>query len=491
MREEDLAIRPKLSFLGTDDIERIIAEALVLLEEFGVMVENEPARKILLESGCKQLESGGRVSIGRGLVEECTKTVPPSFELYDRNGEKTADYAGDNINFDPGSAALTLWEKDEIRSAKTQDLINLARLTESLDGYNAQSTGLIPSDVEEKLADRYRLFIALCHSRKPVITGTFSKDGFEVMKEMLIAVRGSEEELASKPLAVFDCCPSPVLSWSDLTCQALIDCARSKIPAQLVSMPLSGATSPATISGSIVQHTAENLSGIVIHQLFSPGAPIVYGGSPSFFDMRTGTTPMGAVETMMIDCGYAEVGKHLKVPTHAYMGLSDSKLPDYQAGFETALGALMAALNGINMISGPGMLNFESTQCFEKLVLDNEVCLMAKRVIGGIEGGEAAEVASLYQEFAEKGSFLSLAHTLNWFRKEGYYPGEAVDRLTLGEWQKRGSMDSISRARKRVKAILAGPHESRIDEETEARLKRIISDEASRLGSGELPGLDD
>jgi trimethylamine--corrinoid protein Co-methyltransferase len=255
-------------------------------------------------------------------------------------------------------------------------------------------------------------------------------------------------------------------------------------------MPLSGATSPVTLAGSIVQHTAENLSGIVIHQLASPGAPIVYGGSPSSFDMRTGTTPMGAVETMMIDCGYTEVGKHLGVPTHAYMALSDSKLPDYQAGFETALGALMASLTGVNMISGPGMLNFESTQCLEKLVLDNEVCLMAKRVVAGITGGEAVEVAMLYNEFAEKGSFLSLPHTLSWFRREAHYPGDVVDRFTLGEWEQRGSMDSIARARKSVDSLLSKPHDSRIDEHREKELKQLMSDEASRLGVAELPALE-
>ena len=102
------------------------------------------------------------------------------------------------------------------------------------------------------------------------------------------------------------------------------------------------------------------------------------------FDMRRGTTPMGAVETMMIDGGYVEIGKHLGLPTQAYMALSDSKSVDYQAGMETAMGAIVAAVSGVNNISGPGMLDFESCQSLEKLVLDNEICGMAQRLAAGI-----------------------------------------------------------------------------------------------------------
>ena len=150
-------------------------------------------------------------------------------------------------------------------------------------------------------------------------------------------------------------------------------------------MPLTGATSPVTLAGAVTQHCAECLSGIVIHQLAKAGSPIIYGGSPACFDMRKGTTPMGAVETMMIDGAYAEIGKHLGVPTHAYMGLSDAKLVDYQAGMESAMGAILAAASGVNNVSGPGMLDFESCQSLEKLVLDHEIVGMALRLTAGIE----------------------------------------------------------------------------------------------------------
>ena len=133
-----------------------------------------------------------------------------------------------------------------------------------------------------------------------------------------------------------------------------------------------------------MQHAAECLSGIVIHQLAQPGAPIVWGGAPAIFDMRSGVTPMGAIETAMIDVCYAQVGKALGLPTHTYLGASDAKLVDAQAGMESGMSALMGGLAGINMISGAGMLDFLACFSVEKLVIDAEAIAMTKRLLRGV-----------------------------------------------------------------------------------------------------------
>ena len=110
-----------------------------------------------------------------------------------------------------------------------------------------------------------------------------------------------------------------------------MDLARAHVPAELISMPLAGVAAPVTLIGSIVQHAAETLAGIVLHQLAEAGAPIVWGGAPTIVDMRSGSTPMGAIETAMIDAGYAAVGKSLGLPIHAYLGATDAKV-DRRAG---------------------------------------------------------------------------------------------------------------------------------------------------------------
>ncbi len=484
------AKRPKLELLEPSALERIVDEAMDILKEVGVFVENQEALQLLGDAGAKADPAQNRVHIPSDLVDRCLQTAPAHIQVYGRNGELTLDLRDDNIHFDPGSVALRIFDpqQGQPRDAVTADLVNLARLVEELPHFRAQSTALLSADVPQEMADRYRLYIALAHCTKPVITGTFAKEGFGVMLEMLAVVRGGEEHLRDKPLAIFDCCPSPPLKWSDLTCQSLIDCARSGIPAELVSMPLTGATSPVTLAGAVVQHTAENLSGIVIHQLARSGAPIIYGGSPSCFDMRKGTSPMGAVETMMIDMAYSQVGKHLNLPTHAYMALSDAKSLDAQAGLETGMGAILAALAGINMVSGPGMLDFESCQSLEKLVMDNEICGMAYRLVDGIALREEPLALNILKKVGQVDHFLTDPHTLQWFRKEACFPGPTIDRGTLGEWQESGRLTAAQRAHQQVEKILAKSEPKPLPEDVVRELERILLADGKKFGLEELPG---
>jgi trimethylamine--corrinoid protein Co-methyltransferase len=368
--------------------------------------------------------------------------------------------------------------------------VHFAWITEACKHIQAQSTGLIPADVRSDVADRVRLYVALLNSRKPVVTGTFRKDGFAVMREMLVAVRGSESALRERPLAIFDCAPTPPLKWSDLTGQALVDCARSGIPAELVSMPMAGATAPVTLREVVLQHCAENLSGIVIHQLAGPGAPIIYGGSPSSMDMRHGTTPMGAIETMMIDAAYALVGKHLGLPTHAYMALSDAKVVDWQAGCESGVGAALAALAGVNMISGPGMLDFESCQSFEKLVLDNEACGMALRLAQGI-GERDVDSTALIQAVVDTGHFLAHPHTRKHHRAEIFAPGPCVSRNSYGDWEREGGRSAAASAAQEVERIVARGNPAPVqDDDLRHRLGELLEEDCRKHGVSlePLPG---
>ena len=487
-----MSVIPKVTWFDERTRARIVAEAVEILERIGVFVENDEAVELLAGSGARVDAGSGRVMIPGPLVDRTLETAPSRVLVYDRRGEPVMDLGGDRVHFNPGSAALRIYDHAQrrARTPLTADLVRFATLVDALPNYAAQSTGIVPGDVPEEIADRYRLYVGLQYSVKPIVTGTFKVDAFRVMHEMLSAVAGDQDALSEKPIAIFDCCPSPPLKWSDLTCQALIDCARTGLPAELVSMPLTGATSPVTLAGAVTQHAAECLSGIVIHQLAAAGAPIIYGGSPACFDMRKGTTPMGAVETMMIDGAYAEIGKHLGLPTHAYMALSDSKLVDYQAGMETAMGAAVAALSGVNNVSGPGMLDFESCQSLEKLVLDHEIVGMALRLAKGIELRDDELALPLIEEALGKKEFLSLPHTAKWYREEAYFPDPVIDRSTLEEWEGSGGLDAAARAAARVEKLVREHAPEPLDESVRRHIAGLMERDAKRYGMDKLPPLD-
>jgi trimethylamine--corrinoid protein Co-methyltransferase len=440
-------IRPTINLLNDDYKSKILEEAERILETQGVFIENQEASELLQDEGLKPNES--QFCIPKDLIKRCLQNAPEEIKLYDREGENYLSLRENQIHFDPGSAAILILDENtgKIRNAQSKDFIRFSKIVEHLKYIDAQSTALIYQDYPKDAQDWHRLYLALRYCHKPVITGTFRKESFSIMRDLLMACRLSEKDLANKPLAIFDACPSPPLKWSDLTTQSVIDAAKSMIPSEFVSMPLAGASAPITLIGSITQHCAESLAGVVIAQLSREGAPIIWGGSPAILDMKTGTTPMGAIETMMINLGDIEMGKFLNLPTHAYMSLSDSKVPDAQAGFEAGMGALLAGIAGINMISGPGMLDFESTQSIEKLLIDNEICGMVKRFLRGIKDYGSPFASEILKDYDDKQELLSHPSTLKLFREELFLTGPIVDRATRDSWRALGSNSARNRAR--------------------------------------------
>lgn len=482
---------PNLKVLPEEILPQVIEEAMELLRSPGVKVGSPEAIELLNSSGAKVIKEKGIVHIPEELILNCLETVPRDFYLYNSDGDPAVHYAGNNIYFDPGSSGVHILDSESLehRPSLTNDLIQIIKVSEVLSEYDAQSTAVICHDVPEEIGDFYRLFLVLLFSKKPIVTGAFSTATSQVMFDMLQIGSGPFDKVDEKPRAIFDVCPSPPLNWTDFAAQNLVDLAKSNIPAQIVSMPLSGAAAPVTVIGSIVQHAAECLSGITIHQLANPGAAIVWGGAPALFNMRDGTTSVGSAETVLMVCGYAQVGKFLNLPTHAYLVATDSKLIDAQAGMESASSAALGVLSGINMISGAGMLDFLACQSLEKLVIDAEAIANAKRLLKGIEIRSDSLALEHYREFEFPGNFLSHKLTRQLFREEQYLPSPIIDRSSLRSWKESGSSDIFARAKTRVKELLSAYQPIELPPEKERALFALVSGWAKKAGMDQLPDL--
>ena len=479
--------------------ERILSEAFALLEQTGVRVGDAEAIDLLEESGARADRDRGIAFIPEGAVRAALSTVPGGFALCDAEGSPRVAYGGDAVHFDPGSSAVRVLDPETgaHRPGTSDDLVRLVQIAEVLPQFDAQSTALVCSDVPREIGDLYRLYLVLLHSRKPIVTGAFAAGTLPIMLEMLEAAAGGARG-GSPPRAgdgriharaVFDVCPSPPLNWSGFAARSLIVLARAGVPAEMVSMPLAGATAPATIAGSLVQHAAECLSGIAIHQRARPGSPIVWGGAPAIFDMRFGTTPMGAMETALIDAAAAEIGKSLGLPTHAYLGASDAKTLDAQAGMESGMTALVGALAGINMISGAGMLDFLACQSAEKLVLDAEGIAMARRLLAGVQARETPLATHLFAALDHRAGFLGLKHTRDFFRIEQAMPSAVIDRSTVRAWEEAGRPDTAGRCRARVAGLIAKYERPSLPPESESALRAIVAAAARRAGMAALPAV--
>ena len=489
MCKGEALVQPRIELLSAELIQRILDEAFQLLMSPGIKVSSVQARDLLKAAGASVEPSSEIVRIPEATARTALGTAPKTFHLYDRLGKRAVTYGGNTVQFDPGSSAVHVLDPDtlEHRSPQTADLVRLVKVAELLPEYEAQSTAVICDDVPKEIGDLYRLYLVLMYSVKPVVTGAFSKGTLRNMIEVLAVLAGGRKQLAERPQAVFDVCPSPPLIWSNFGAENLMELAVASVPAEIVSMPLAGAAAPVTLLGAVTQHAAECLSGITIHQLANPGAPIVWGGAPAVFDMRRGTTPMGAVETAMIDASYAEVGKSLGLPTHCYLGASDSKLVDAQAGLESGMTVLIGALAGINMISGGGMLDFLACQSAEKLVIDAEAVAMAKRLLQGMQVRTATLATEFFEGINFKGDFLKQRATRDLFLQEQHLPSAIIDRDSVRGWQHAGSLDTFARAKQRTRDLLRKYERPSIAIEYEAELTRAVRSIAAEAGMTSLP----
>jgi len=466
--------KPILTLLSKEEVELIHEYSLKVLEEVGIKIEDDKVLEMLRRQGLEVKDK--KVIIPSYIVKEALSKCPREIVLYDRDGKPYHILGKGETLFNPGSAAIKILDYGsmEPRSPTLQDLKKLAIIVDALEHIRAQSTALVPSDVPVEVRDLVRLYPILKYSKKPIVTGAFSIEGLHYMVKALSII---VEDVSKKPIAIFDVCPSPPLHWSKIAIRNLVDGAKYRIPLEIIAMPQIGATGPVTIAGSLVQHNAEVLSAITIAQLVSPGTPIIYGGSPSTFEMRYGTSLITGIEALLLVTGYVDMAKYYQLPVHAYVALSDSKFIDYQAGIETMLGALIAVIRGIDVASGPGMLEYESVQSLEKLVLDNDACGIALRYMKGFEISDETLAFNIIKNVGPGGHFLTQKHTVKYMRKELYMP-KVLDRTSRG----LGIVHLLKKAHDRVNDILKKHSPLMLDEDLERNLYEYLNSITKKYG---------
>jgi trimethylamine--corrinoid protein Co-methyltransferase len=474
-------MRPTLQFLEASLVEQVVDEALTVLETMGVLVDHPPVFDRLAAVGLPGDPATRRVTFPREMVHQAVASAPSGFTLFDRDGEPFTRLEGDRVHFVPASSALRILDREtsEVRDATSADFVEYVKVADQLENIAYLSTAFIPKDVPADIADGWRLYLALAGSKKPVVSGAFTSYGVPRMAEMMGMLRRDRGELAAKPMAIFTCCPNTPLRWAEDAAQNLVDCAEAGIPVEIVPVLLLGMISPSSPVGALVLHTAEVLSGLTIAQRIRPGTPVLFGGAPASFHMRLMTNPMTAVEALRVYCGYAQVAKHLGLPSQAYMGLSDSKFNDPQAGAESATGMFLAALAGFNSVSGPGMLDYVNCFSLEKLVFDDELAAHAHRFARPLEVVDDLPTAPLLEELITENHLLTAEHTLEHWPEQLYLPGEMIDRTNWDQWEMTGSRRMGERAREIIEGALEEYDVAPLDPALHTEIRRLFASTCS------------
>jgi trimethylamine---corrinoid protein Co-methyltransferase len=478
-------MRPTLSVIEPALVDRVIDEALGVLETTGVLIEDERALRRLDGAGLEADATSGRVRFPRSSIERALATAPSSVTLHDRDGSVAAVLEGDKVHFVPASSALRVLDRatQKARTPLTPDFVEYVRLADGLKNISYLSTAFIPTDIPQDVADVWRLYLVLAHSKRPVVSGAFTAWGVPRMGQVMAMFRDGREDLVRRPMSIFTCCPNTPLRWGEDPVANIMDCAEWGIPIEIVPVLLLGMISPVTTVGALVLHTAEVLSGLAIAQAVRPGTPVIFGGAPASFHMQLMTNPMTAVEALQLYCGYAQVAKRLRLPCQAYMALSDSKFNDPQAGMETGVGAFLAASAGINSVSGPGMLDFVNCFSFEKLVFDDEVVAHAQRFVRPVEARGDLPAGDLIAELVRDHHLLTSDHTLAHWPDELYMPGPTLDRTNWDQWAEQGSHDWRARANEVIDQTLAAYEVEPLEERVHAEIQHLILSTCSDPGA--------
>lgn len=482
-------VRPAIRVLDDDLTARIVDEAKRILFETGVEVRGQALRERLLEEGLPLDAAGERVLFPPDVVERALERAPSSFTLYDREGDPHADLGGDRVHFVPGSSGLRISDHrtGETRAATTADFVEFVRLADGLEHIAYLATAFSTDDVPPEISDAWRLFLCLTGSRRPVVSGAFTEHGVRRMVELQQLFRRDLADLRARPMSIFTVTATGSFRYGEDSCQNLLDCVEAGIPVEIVPVTLMGLIAPVTLVGATVFHTADVLAGVTMAQLVRPGAPVLFGGAPATFHMRAATSPMAAVEALHLDVAYVQIGKALGLPTQAYMALSDAKLLDAQAGAETFGGALLAALAGVNSVSGPGMLDFVLAFSLAKLVLDDELCGQALHFVRPLEPRDDLPAGELVRHLLDEAHLLMAEHTTRHWPQELWLTGPTFDRENREGWERRGAKELHERAREEVDRRLAAYRPVETDPALVAEMLAIVR--SGMASPAELPAL--
>ena len=472
-------MRPRLRVISDELIQRVLDEAMRILSETGMEIRGATMRERLLDAGLKTDASGKRILFSPDRVKQAIEDSPASFTLFDRDANPYTEIGGDRVHYTPGSSGLKILDHrtGETRLSDSTDFIEYARLCETLEHIAYPSTAFSTNkDIESQVSDAWRLYMLLITSKKPMVSGAFSEHGVPRMVDMLQLFRADRAELIERPMSIFTITATGNFRYGEDSCQNLLDCVEAGIAVEIVPVTLMGLIAPVTLVGALVFHCVDVLAGLTMAQVIRPGAPVLFGGAPATFHMKAASSPMAAIEAQHLNAAYVEIAKSLGLPTQAYMALSDAKFLDAQAGGETFSSALLAAVAGVNSVSGPGMLDFVLTFSLPKLVFDNEACGQSLHFVRELGVLDDLPTQTLVDDLMRDDHLITSPHTLDQWPRQLYLTDPVIDRENRENWQKQGSPDLLERATAEVERRLASYEPIETDPEIDAAMRALVKE---------------
>ncbi|OGN71775.1 MAG: hypothetical protein A2X25_02425 [Chloroflexi bacterium GWB2_49_20] len=445
-------IHQNFKILSEQDLDKIHAAAMRILEKTGIRFDSPQAISLLANAGAEI--NGSQVRIPAKIVEKAIQTAPSKVTLYARDPQKNLYLGQGCIHFSSGFGATWVRDLDTglVRDANLQDLVTFTRLAEALKLVHMVLFAVVPQDVPSRLRDVICTAEVLKNTTKHI---QLSLESSETLDEVLNIARTFVGKGDPLPISAGGVPNSPLHYTEDVSTK-FIRLARENVPCLIVTGCMAGATGPVTLAGLLVQQTAEFLAGTVLHQLANPGAPLIYGTFSGGFDMRYTKLALGGPEISLITCATQQLCERYQIPMgYATGGVTDSPVSDIQTGIEKTFGVLSAAMAGVDVIhdAASGLLGAGMVSSLGQLIIDHDMCASIKYFLEGIPVSSRTLAEELISSTGPGGNYMLSDHTLTEFRKSLFITPIRARNLDPVNTSEPGSYLLVN-ANKQAKKIL-------------------------------------
>jgi len=464
--------------LNQVDMEKIHRGALEILATIGVADAPQELLDIVLPKGCT-LNEHGRLCFPVALMEDIISGAANEYVVYargERAGRDDLYCNGSKLHFSTAGSAVTTFDSESrtYRASTILDVYDFTRLTDTLEHVHMCGDTVIATDLTDDFEhDMNAAYALTVGTEKPLNMSFRSRDFIAPAIEMFDMALGGEGRFMKKPFCIFGGCPivSP-LKFGRENLEVLITASQLGLVSDIAVAPMSAATAPTPLAGILVQVIAETLTCLAVVNLVKRGCPMTFAAWPFITDLRTGSFTGGSGEQALLAASAVQMGKFYNLPNSVGAGMTDSKIPDAQAGYEKGLTLALAALAGANRVcEAGGMLGSLMGCSFESLYIDNEALGMILRTARGIEVTDDTLSLDVIRDCAiDPGHFLGNSQTIQYMESEYLYP-TLMDRTAAGVWEQDGSRDVLERSREAVTNILASHYPMYIDSATNQKIR--------------------
>jgi trimethylamine--corrinoid protein Co-methyltransferase len=465
-------------FLSEKEIEQIHQTSMKLLETVGIEFPYEEALSVFQKHGVKT--DGSRVYLTESQLMKALETAPKQFTLHARNPDRSVVVGeGARPVFAPGYGAPFLVDAGPSpdgttrvvgkRAPTMEDYDNLVKLAHALPNQDLSGHLIVePANVRAGTAHLRMLYAHMVHSDKPFIGSAEGKRGAQHTVEMADILFGGVGERAVTISLINSLSP---LGYSTEMLEALVAFAQVRQPVVIAALMMAGSTGPISLAGVLAAQTAELLAGVALTQFVNPGTPVVFGSTSTNIDMKSGALAIGSPELSQMIAAHAQLARHYGLPSRSGGALTDASYPDAQAAFESMMSMLTTVNSGVDFVlHAGGILSSYLAFSYEKLVLDDEMCGMVRRLHQGIVIEPETLAYDVIANVGPGGNYLMEMHTVKRCRKEFWKP-KLCDRAGLEAWTQGGQQDAVDRARARWHQLVAEHEDPPLDEVTARQLR--------------------